>query len=250
MRRWLVVCLVSGLASSASAADVVKIGFHGLKPHCFVEEGTGKAKGAAVLLTSALWADAGYMVEWVGPLPFPRLVDMLKEGSLDGALPLVKNSDREEFAYFPEKPLLVTYPSFTVLKTNRLEAIDTIADVKGFRIGFLKGEDQTGFLANNASSLTIELLPGEDWISQSLKKLIAGRLDAVYDLNAWSVPFEAKLAGIFNKIKVIKVPGALGAQYIVISKKAPRAEELRQKLNASLQKKQFYYQDYVDKVLK
>jgi hypothetical protein len=70
----------------------------------------------------------------------------------------------------------------------------------------------------NNSRITIENAQGEDYKKMNLDKLLAKRLDAIYDHNEFTLAYEAGRLGIGNRIKVIFLPLDPSPFYIAFSK--------------------------------
>lgn len=121
---------------------------------------------------------------------------------------------------------------FVVKKDSPLKEIKSIDHVKGYRVGFIKNVYQTEFVSSHADQLSMEYLYGEDWIKINLKKLIKGRLDAIYDLNEYTQLYEATLLSVADQIKVLPLPESPRAIYVVFSKKTKNGKELVEKYNA------------------
>ncbi|MBU1170252.1 MAG: hypothetical protein KKD44_11865 [Proteobacteria bacterium] len=63
-------------------AETSKMGYFMLPPHTFNDGVDGPAKGAGIVYFNEVAAKMGYDVEWIGPLPLPRLTEYLKKGGL------------------------------------------------------------------------------------------------------------------------------------------------------------------------
>lgn len=241
------VLLLSLLFCSVSSAETIKMGYFNIPPHSYSVGKDNSPKGASIKYFEALASRMGIKIEWVGPLPFPRLIAALKEGTIDGSILLTKNRERTAFLYYPETSIFPTYPVFVVKKDNPLNKISSIEDVMNYRVGFLTGANQTGFLKNNLNKLNMEYIPGENWVGQNLNKLIKGRLDAVYDLNQFTMMYQAKAMKIDDQIKILPLPGTPSGFYTVFSKSSPKGALLLEKYNKALKDNLVNYYDYLDR---
>ncbi len=226
---------VSLITISAMAAEKIKMGYFNLIPHMFYDETSQKSQGAAIDYFTAVASVMGYEIEWSGPLPFPRLIKYLKEGKIDGSIMMNKNPEREIFLFYPESPYYMVQRIFVVKRENKLDKITTINDVLGFRIGFLKDGHLSAFLKDNMDKITLELIGGEDWVTQNLIKLKIGRLDAVYDLNAETMLYRAKKLNMDDKIKILKIPEPSGGVNIVFSKASQKGRVLLESYQKAFQ---------------
>ncbi len=136
-----------------------------------------------------------------------------------------------KFLYYPDKPSLVFKPALTVRAGSRLTMVSSVEDIAGLRIGYLAGASPGPFF-ENAKNIRFELISGDTWVRQILGMLIAGRVDAGLDQNAYSYRAEAKRQGQEKLIRVIELPGNGTGFYVVFSKKSPKAPEWLRQYNA------------------
>jgi len=228
-------------------AETVRMGYFEIKPHMYEDSKTGKPAGASIRYFESIAKEMGYEVEWTEVLPFPRLIHYLKEGTVDGSLVITRNPEREEFLYYPQRSYHPAHTIFVLRKDNKLEKIESIEDVKGYRVGFLLGANQTKFIKDHPDDLKMEYIPGQNWVKSNLLKLINGRLDAVYDLNESTMPYEAKILGIQDQIKIIPLPEPPGQLFTVFSKKSEKGSTLVEKYNRVSAESKLRYSDLTDK---
>lgn len=242
-----VMVLISGLQEVK--AETIKMGFFDLTPHCFRVEGTEKPQGASIQYFESISSKMGYDVEWVGPLPFPRLIDHLKEGKVDGSLMMVRNDERQKFLYYPEKPYYSLQTVFAVKKNNKLEEISSVDDVKGYRIGYFTGPAVSNFLKSNINHFKMDYISGNNWVELNLMKLVRGRIDAIYDRNPATIPFEAKILNIDDKIKILKLPEQPVYAHVVFSKKSQKGMVLVNEFNKTVSGLNPDYEVYLDEMI-
>lgn len=202
------------------------MGYFNLVPHIYFDRSHQTLTGAAIDYFTRVAAAMGYDVEWTGPLPFPRLMRYLKEGKVDGSLMMNKNPEREAFLFYPEAPFHWVRRILVVRHTNPLVHISSIDDIRGYRIGFMEDAHLSPFIKNNRDKITLELIGGHDWVKQNLLKLDIGRLDAVYDLNAETMRYTAKLLKMQDRIRILPLPEPPGGVHVVFSKTAPEGLRL------------------------
>jgi hypothetical protein len=109
-----------------------------------------------------------------------------------------------------------------------LRRIGSIQDIDGYRIGFVKTQSPVypSFIADHADRLVLDELAGEDWTLRNIKKLLEGRLDAVFELNKYSLSYNARMAGVEDNIRILPLPTSPIDHYYVFSRNSPRARAL------------------------
>lgn len=253
MKKQLVVLITGimgmmmGSMPNAICAETVRMGYFEIKPHMYQDSKTGKPAGASIRYFESIAKEMGYDVEWTEPLPFPRLIYYLQEGTVDGSLVITKNPEREEFLHYPERAYHSIQTVFVLRKDNKLGKIESIADVRGYRVGFLQGGNLTEFVRENMDKLKMEFIPGSNWTKSNLLKLINGRLDAVYDLNESTMLYEAKILGIQDQIKIIPLPEPPGHLFAVFSKKSEKGQTLAEKYTRVAAESGLQYKDLLDR---
>lgn len=225
---WAIILLAVSFApfGAGAAGASISMGYFELPPHCYAERTNrfaGKPKGALIEYFEAVASEMGYETEWVGPLPLPRLSKYLQEGTIDGTVGFPKYPKFEEFLDYPESHVFVGQPTLVVRKESPLEEIRSVDDIKGYRIGLVKSISgkYTPLLDDNRAELTVEELGGDGWVEQNIRKLLAGRLDALFDRQDRTIPFVAKRLGLDSQIKVLAIPDAPTPFYMVFSKRSP-----------------------------
>ncbi len=236
---------VLSITISATAAEKIKMGYFNLIPHMFYDATSQKLQGASIDYFTAAASTMGYEVEWLGPLPFPRLIRYLKDGIVDGSLMMNKNPEREAFLLYPELPYHWVQRILVVKIENKLDKITSINDVLGYKIGFMKDAHLSPFIKDNMEKITLELIGGQDWVQQNLLKLKLGRLDAVYDLNAETMRYRAKQLNMDDTIKILKIPESSGGVNIVFSKASPKGRVLLERYQEGRQTLKWVYEDFL-----
>ena len=246
-RRFLTGMLIFfGLLNAArSDAETIKIGYWIHKPHHYLDA-NGTLRGASKAYFDMMAAKMGVDVEWVGPLPFIRLLNALQDGSIDGCVHYTAlKPGMGDFVNRAEKPFHLAYSVLAVRKDNPLAHIASIADIEGYRIGWLTGVNPSPFLLANAAHVQMDLLaPGDSMWEQSIKKLLLGRIDAVHELNAFTLPFIAGQMGVADQIKVLTLPEPGEPVFVVFSKKSPNGKLFLEKYNAAQAATPFSQADY------
>lgn len=250
---FLVFVMLLLVVNQPLSAETVRMGYFILPPHQYLlDDSAEKPRGAQITSFEAQASLMGYDVEWVGPLPLPRMTEMLKKGEdIDGTVGFPKYSSFEEFLYYPDAPLFFGQPIFVVRQENPLTQIRSIDDIRGYRIGLVKSISgrYTALIDEHRDALTIEELGGDAWIEQNLKKLIAGRLDALFDRQAYTIPFVAAQLQLDTQIKILPIPTPSSPFYVVFSKASQQGKLLLERYNAAVPQVTLNYEDLVQQEL-
>lgn len=249
MKRILSTLIIGlGLLMSlqTSSAETIKIGYFSHEPFHYLDETSGKARGAAITYFETVAAKMGYTVEWVGPLPYIRMRNDLMDGTIDGYVGFTFNPEYKESLYFGDKPFYAAETIFIVRQENPLTQIVSIQDVEGYRVGWLVDTFASPFVQNNLAHFQMDYIaPGDTMWEQSLLKLLDGRLDAIHDMNAHTLPFIAAKMHILEQFKVLPLPEAPEPLYVVFSQQSPHGKTLIEQYNAVQAAMPFAQEDYV-----
>jgi ABC-type amino acid transport substrate-binding protein len=250
MKKSLVGILMSVsviLAAQYTAAETIRMGYTHLPPHMYVN-GADTPQGASVAYFEMVAAHMGDEVEWIGPLPLPRLISYLAKGyeALDGSIYFPKIDQMEQFLYYPDHAYYSMQSIFVITQENPLRQIRSIEDVQGYRVGLLAVPAATAFIEKNRDQLHLESLAGEEWGKQNLRKLLAHRLDAVYDLNQYTLPFEATRLQFDEQIRVLPLPEPPESLYVVFAKTSEKGKRLVERYNTAVQQMNLNYHELVE----
>lgn len=132
--------------------------------------------------------------------PWPRSQALLKSGAADGAVPLGRNPSREAWLRF-SPPIFRNEYGFFVPNDNPLRFEDP-SQIAGYRVGVLAPSNAVTLLdgireemiSRRLEPITIESHPSDN---AGMRKLAAGRLDAVYsnEERGWEMVREEDLGG-------------------------------------------------------
>lgn len=230
----------------ASGAEPIKVGYFINKPFIYLNETSGKLQGSRVKYIEAIAAKMGYPVEWVGPLPLVRYAAALKEGTVDVGASVVKFPILDEIVYYSAQPSDLSQTVFIVRQDNPLTRITSIRDVAGYRVGWAENTPPTPFVQDNLAHLRMDYMPPRDNMdAQGLEKLLMGRIDALYQLNAYSLPFIAAELHLRDQIKVLPLPEPVLPVYIGFSKASPRGRLLQEQYDAAQAALGFGLEEYL-----
>lgn len=236
MKRLLLACVLGLtflLTVQAVGAETIKMGYWIHKPHHYLPDPAGKPRGAGITYFEMMAAKMGYTVEWEGPLPFLRILDYLKDGTIDGCAHLLKLPVIEGFVDYGDQPYHNAQAIFVARQENPVAQITAIKDVAGYRVGFIVGIDPSLFVRDNLTQLKLDNVPpGDAMWEQSLTKLLADRIDVVHDMNAYTLPFIAKQMKIDSQVKTLLLPEPPQPVYVGFSRQSAKGKALIEKYNA------------------
>ena len=233
------------------AADPIKMGYFMLPPLQYIDEAATPPTGASIAYFEALSSQMGYEVEWVGPLPLLRLSEHLKRGLVDGTVGFNKFSALADFLYYTNTPMFLAQPTLFVRKDNPLTRIRSIEDIRGYHIGLnvsISGI-YTPLIDDHRDALSLETLGGEEWIDQNIRKLRAGRIDAIFARHPYSILFVTAKLRVDDQIKTLSIPDPPTPMYVVFSKASKRGRELLEQCNAVLPQFDLNHDELVQKEL-
>ncbi len=246
MKRTMVFFVLFGLLICAGTnlyADTVKMGYFMLPPHTFSKNGV--AKGAGIAYFESVAAQMGHTVEWVGPLPLPRLTAYLKSGEqVDGTVGFPKIPAFESFLYYTDEPLYMGQPILGVAKKHsKLTKIDGIEDIKGFTIGLVKSSSGRyhPLIDNHRNLIKLQELGGDKWMEQNIEKLVSGRLDALFDRQQYTLPYVAATLNLGKEITILPMPSPPKPMFVTFSKTSKLGKALMEQYNASVSKTSLDY---------
>lgn len=240
-------------AGQQTEAETIRMGYFPLPPHAYIVKGKEKPQGASIVYFEMLASRMGYDIEWIGPLPLPRLIMYLAKGmgknteKLDGTIHFPKNDEMQKILYYPDQAYYQMQAIFVVKADNPLAEIRSINDIRGYRVGLLQVPVPGRFILENQDELHLERIPGVKWGEQNLKKLLTNRVDAVYDLNQYSVPFEAIRLQIDEHIKVLSLPEPTMGAYVMFAKTSGKGKILLKRYNSVAQFLTIDYHELIKK---
>lgn len=211
---WMLLSLM--IWAGSAAAEEITIGYFDLPPHAMIED--GKHTGALIDYWETYVAPAmGVTLNWRGPLPPVRLLNELETGRLNVIALMAKNDERQKLFDFPEKPFFKMNSGLAVLRENPLSEIKSVEDLVHLKIGFF----QKGIIppAMQDSRITWEMLSTADWQTSNVQKLMAGRIDAVFNAESYSLSYVVHTMAYEDKIKVMIIPGTEVGNFSLFSKK-------------------------------
>ncbi len=243
---------VTTAGNSNSSQKTIKMDYFMLPPHTFKNEGDTSPRGAGITHFEAVAAKIGYQVEWIGPLPLPRLTKYLGAGTkLAGTVGFPKYPVFEGFMYYADKPLYFAQATLGVKKGSPLSEIKSIDDIRGFNIGAFESKSNrfTPIIDDNRDAVKMHVLGMDKWMSNNLLKMMADRLDALFDRQPYTMKYEAAKLKIDKDIKMVSFPGPAKPMYVVFSKASEQGKTFLDSYNSIAPLINLNYEDLLQKEL-
>ncbi|ABE54867.1 ABC transporter, periplasmic domain [Shewanella denitrificans OS217] len=179
MNRNVNFILVCALCSSFSYADVVSIRADAWYP---INGDAGSEKpGYMIEIAEAILTENGHSLDYQ-TMPWERSLTEVRAGKYDcvvGATP----GDAEDFI-FPEESWGAFESTFYVKKGNgwRYTDLDSVKNIKvGVIGGYAYSDEFDAYVAANKANAMVQVLNANNALEQNIKKLNAGRIDAVVE---------------------------------------------------------------------
>lgn len=192
------------------------VGVYALPPHVIVED--GKAPTGAVMDFSkeVLERQGG-----VGPIEwrvanFARCLRELEAGQMDVVFLVAKNAQREKLFRYSSTPLFQTRSAVVVLKSSRLNRVDSIDQLRGLTLGHANASIVPAYF--EGLDVNFQPIPGDDYFHRGLKMLELGRFDAYYAPTLSNAQYLIKRLGDTDRFNVLPLPGDELGLYVVFSK--------------------------------
>ena len=191
------------------AADKIKVGYFVYPPHMIQGATATAPKGAAVdVMEKIIAPKADIKVEWVGPVPFARLLTMLEAGEIDMIGLSVPNKERLEKFIFTQNAPLWGKQGLLVLKTEPIDSIKSADDLKGKTISKLLKGNLPKFFDENQATIKFDEVGGDNSAELNLKKVLAGRSFGSYFAFPDVLLYYAATEKALDKVKLIPYPGS------------------------------------------
>lgn len=195
----------------------LRVAYFVFEPHALSNDGF--ADGAAIsYLKDQIAPEMGVDIEFIGPIPFSRLMYNFENGKYDAILLLAKNPDRAALFNYPSNPYGYMESSLLLRKKTVVNTLTSPEQLVDYRIGYAQKAWMTPFM--HKLSHQLDLVSAKYATEINFRKLSNGRLDAVYSPDRWSLLYAAKRHGISAK-SLLKVPGPAVGYYTVFSKSVP-----------------------------
>lgn len=183
-------------------------------PYAYIENGQPTGLDVDIIKEMAHRVGLGINIEFI---PWKRVIHYTKYGTIDGAFPAFKKTDREEFAHYVNPPLHKSLYKVFVNKEKGFQ-FNAIEDLYGKRIGKNAGFRIGGEFEQAEKEQKIIIL--EASMEVNLKRLSHGRIDGVVgNFNEVALIIkEMNLSGMIVALpRPIREPESA---YLIISKAA------------------------------
>jgi methyl-accepting chemotaxis protein len=196
---------LSRFATREGEAEFI-IGFNEVPPFCMT--GTeGTAAGAANDFLKAVLSEIGvtsFAYKHVQSLE--RMYEMLDRNSIQAYVLATATYDPNPSLRYrvPDKPTFTPTAGFLMREDHPVGRIGSAADLAGLTVGTKNGMPSTDTLAS--SEARMEYLGGEEPLTDCLRMVDKGRLDAVYSLIPAELEYMALNLGIEKRVKRVLLP--------------------------------------------
>lgn len=195
--------LAAGLCVALAHAQNPKLriqGDYAFPPYSYLRE--GKPVGIDVDIVQELGRRSGVQFD-IGLVPFKRVVESVRAGSVEAGMALLHNAEREGFALFTGVLHNSTYSLF-VLKDRPMRFDGSLDSLQGQRIGKVRG-----FFVSEAFDAEVAVgrvqLEETAGSEQGLQMLRAGRVDAISGQTVVT-RYLAQQAGMVEALRVLPFP--------------------------------------------
>ncbi|MFZ5569783.1 MAG: substrate-binding periplasmic protein [Thermodesulfobacteriota bacterium] len=193
-----------------------------------------QAPGFMVEFAKIIFAKAGHSVEYK-QVPWTRAVMEARKGNYHGIIGAYRG-DAPDFI-FPENEQAVIGNSFFVLRdsTWTYTGLPSLDRVKiGLILGYDYGEEIDQYTQKNKDSTKVQMNSGEKALEKNIKKLLAGRIDAVLE-NNYVFEYKASRMNIMDKIKPAGVAVQPDKAYIAFSPAHHKSKEYAEILSRGME---------------
>lgn len=220
------------LAMQAIAEQPLEVVSINLPP--FVYEEHGVIKGMYVDIVKEVFDRMQQPIN-IRFYPWPRAVNMIKEGEADAIFPLGKDPERELFAEYPNEVLFEMPTSLFVRKDSPITFGGDFKPLSSYRFGVVRGAkfgEQFDEAVRNGAITRIEEVTD---FHQNILKLVNNRLDIIVGPrhNILFLLKELKLQGAVKELSPSLTPPWF--VYLAFSKQRALSPELEERFVRTLQ---------------
>jgi len=201
IRGVLIVFLVSGVIGQAGA-ESLRIGFFELNPHAYSDK-HDKARGTAIEYFRLIAEQMGVGVTFT-KLPLARLTLYLKDGKVDAALTMGKNTEREAMFVYPEKPFFYMRGAIAIKKSHPLREVKSVEDILPLKMTFYDKGYRSPIMRDRRLQLTP--MGTDDIFVQSYEMILKNRIDACYSPESYTLKFKLKEGTYGADLRVMELP--------------------------------------------
>ena len=198
---FLFLCLALLQAGPARAFTV---GYFLFEPHAMVQN--GQPAGAAVdYFRDYIAPEMGLDVEFVGPVPFARLLENFREGEYDAVLLLAKNRVREGQYVYPAEPFGEMQSALLVNVKQLPDNVTSPESLRGMVIGYTEKAWRPPLMRR--PWLKFDMVISTSATIINFRKFDQGRIDAVYSPDKNALLYRKNRVRIRRPCKVVTIDG-------------------------------------------
>ncbi len=190
--------------------------------------------GFMVEFAQQIFIKAGHQLEYIQE-PWERAVAESRKGEHTGIIGAYQG-DAPDFI-FPENEQAMIGNSFFVGKDKPwiYTGIDSLSKVNlGIIRGYDYGKEINDYIQANKDTLKVQANGGEDALEKNIKKLLAGRIDAIIE-NNYVFSFKINQMGVADKFKLAGVAIKPDKAYIAFSPANPKSKEYAEILSKGME---------------
>lgn len=212
---WVMIVLLN---ASGLFAEEVKISFFTTMPHVGVDASKGKNTGAVVeFLDKHIAPKMGVTFVWdKEPTTIPRQFKLLEQGERDAMALLVFSPERNKMFSYSRKPYFMSQSALAFKKNSPIMKITTVKDIEPLKIAYCEKFFVSSFMKD--PGIKWDLMAHPECPEMNMKKLSAGRVDAVYLPDKATLLSNMRLLGFENTMKVVNLPESKVPLHVVFSK--------------------------------
>lgn len=233
LRRLCLGALLSALAGvTPAAAQIVTMKADLWCPYnC---EPDSDRPGFAVDIARAVFGPAGYTVEY-SVLPWARTLDSVRAGETTIAIGATAGDVADRGLIVGKEPIGLQRNALAMRKDAAFaySGPDSLRDRRlGAILGYSYDDAIDAHIAAHKGTDAVQLIGGDDALQQNIRKLLAGRVDAVVD-SVDVLRYAVVRAGQTERVSLVEI-GEPSAIYLAFSRANPDAPELIRKLDEGI----------------
>jgi ABC-type amino acid transport substrate-binding protein len=223
-RGLLAACLLAAslLSPARAGAAPLRVGGFVVAP-LIVGTADAPLRGALREFLERRVVSQGVPLQWMPPTSLRRAMESLRNGTLDVLLLTSGATDRGPGIGTFDWTYLRTRPHLAVRRDSALRRVATLPALAGMEIGWVAGSAIPPGL--DRVDIHWQPLAVMDWQAANLRKLRAGRLDAVFFENEYSPRYYARQEGV--PIRLVRLPMPERTFFMAYSLKADRSDVAR-----------------------
>lgn len=204
--------------TSAPYKRSLTLGYTAMPPHIYEAEDGTPAGPLVEMLGKHIAPEMGLKIELV-KLPLPRVFKAMSDQTIDGMAFGGKSVAREQIYHYPQQHLTSTTPVL-VLKHNTNTLKDT--ELRKMKVGYIHSGILTPYVCDRDVEFS-HLFGSKTW-HRNLKRLMEGRIDAVYSPSKLNMAVVAREKGITHRVTLHKLPEEPIKWFTVFSKSTVNQE--------------------------